>query len=271
MNFSKRKELLFAAITASLKAGKEILEVYNSKDFEIQIKSDNSPLTIADQRAHQAIVSILDELGLPVLSEEGEHLGFEIRKNWEYCWIVDPLDGTKEFIKRNDEFTVNIALIENGTSIAGVIYVPVYKQLYFSDKELGAFRMDDIVDWSGDLDSLVVHSIALPLSQDRKSIRVVGSRSHMNQETKDFISKLQEEHDNVELISKGSSLKLCMIAEREADVYPRYAPTMEWDIAAGHAIVSASGGKVLHLNSDDEISYNKEDLLNSWFICKREY
>jgi 3'(2'), 5'-bisphosphate nucleotidase len=269
MNFSKRKELLSAAISASLNAGKEILEVYNSQDFEIQTKSDNSPLTIADQRAHQAIVSILDELGIPVLSEEGEHLDFEFRKKWDYCWIVDPLDGTKEFIKRNDEFTVNIALIENETSIAGVIYVPVYKQLYFSDKELGAFRMDDIVDWSGDLDQLISDSKVLPLSQNRNSIRVVGSRSHMNQETKDFISNLQEEHDEVELISKGSSLKLCMIAEGEAEVYPRYAPTMEWDIAAGHAIVSASGGKVLHLNSDEEISYNKENLLNPWFICKR--
>ncbi|PKQ63134.1 3'(2'),5'-bisphosphate nucleotidase [Labilibaculum filiforme] len=271
MNFSKRKELLFAAITASLNAGKEIMEVYNSKDFEIQTKSDNSPLTIADQRAHQAIVAILDDLGLPVLSEEGEHLDYEIRKSWEYCWIVDPLDGTKEFIKRNDEFTVNIALIENGISIAGVIYVPVYKQLYFSDKELGAFRMDAIEDWTGDLDQLIELSKTLPIAQDRKAIRVVGSRSHMNQETKDFISKLQEKHDDVELISKGSSLKLCMIAEGEAEVYPRYAPTMEWDIAAGHAIVTASGGKVLHLESDLEISYNKPDLLNPWFICKRQY
>ncbi|BAX78923.1 3'(2'),5'-bisphosphate nucleotidase CysQ [Labilibaculum antarcticum] len=268
MNLSKRKELLSAAITASLIAGKEILEVYNSQDFEIQTKSDNSPLTIADQRAHQAIVSILDELGIPVLSEEGEHLGYDIRKNWDYLWIVDPLDGTKEFIKRNDEFTVNIALIEKETSIAGVIYVPVYKQLYFSDKELGAFRMDDIVEWSGDLDQLIGESKILPLSQNRNSIRVVASRSHMNQETKDFISKLQKEHDEVELISKGSSLKLCMIAEGEAEVYPRYAPTMEWDIAAGHAIVSASGGKILHLNSNEEIAYNKEDLLNPWFICK---
>ncbi|MBN2596980.1 3'(2'),5'-bisphosphate nucleotidase CysQ [Labilibaculum sp.] len=271
MNFSKRKELLSSAITASLNAGKEILEVYNSLDFEIQTKSDDSPLTIADQRAHQAIVSILDELGIPVLSEEGEHLDYDIRRNWDYCWIVDPLDGTKEFIKRNDEFTVNIALIENKTSIAGVIYVPVYKQLYFSDKEMGSFRMDDIEDWSGDLDQLVKQSKKLPLSQNRNSLRVVGSRSHMSKETKDFISNLQEEHDEVELISKGSSLKLCMIAEGEAEVYPRYAPTMEWDIAAGHAIVSASGGKVLHLNSEEEISYNKENLLNPWFICKREY
>jgi len=272
MNFSRRKELLMSAISASLKAGKEIAEVYHSKDFEIRIKSDNSPLTIADQRAHQVIVSVLGELEIPVLSEEGDHLDYEIRKNWEYCWIVDPLDGTKEFIKRNDEFTVNIALIEKGKAIAGVIYVPVYKQLYFSDKELGAFRIDEIEDWEGDLDQLVNESKALPVVENNRSVvRVVGSRSHMNQDTKDFIEHLQKEHSEVELISKGSSLKLCMIAEGKADVYPRYAPTMEWDIAAGHAIVSASGGRVLHLNSDEEISYNKEDLLNPWFICKRNF
>lgn len=270
MNFSKRKELLLSAIFASLKAGKQIIEVYNSTDFEIQIKSDNSPLTIADQRAHNAIVSILDELGVPILSEEGEKLGYETRKDWDYCWIVDPLDGTKEFIKRNDEFTVNVALIENGKAIAGVIYVPVYQQLYFSDKDLGAYLINNIKDWTGTLEQLVLESEKLPLKQSRSTVRVVGSRSHMSQETTEFIEKLKQEHDEVELISKGSSLKLCMIAEGEADVYPRYAPTMEWDIAAGHAIVTASGGKVLHLNSEDEISYNKEDLLNPWFICKRD-
>ncbi len=270
MNFSKRKELLLAAISASLKAGKEIIEVYNSTDFEIQIKSDNSPLTIADQRAHNAIVSVLDELGVPVLSEEGEKLDYTTRKAWDYCWIVDPLDGTKEFIKRNDEFTVNVALIENGKAIAGVIYVPVYQQLYFSDKELGAFLINNIEDWTGTLDQLVLESEKLPLKQNRSTVRVVGSRSHMSQETTDFIEKLKQEYGKVELISKGSSLKLCMIAEGEADVYPRYAPTMEWDIAAGHAIVTASGGKVLHLNSEEEISYNKKDLLNPWFICKRD-
>lgn len=269
MNFTKRKELLFDAILASLKAGKEIIDVYHSDNFEIQIKSDDSPLTLADQRAHQAIVTVLNKLDVPVLSEEGEKLAFEERKKWEFCWIVDPLDGTKEFIKRNDEFTVNIALIENGKAIMGIIYVPVYKQLYFSDKELGAFRMDNIEEWTGDLKQLIEESKSLPLAQNREGIRVVGSRSHMNQETKDFVEKLRKEYDEVELISKGSSLKLCMIAEGEADVYPRYAPTMEWDIAAGHAIVSASGGKVVHLNSGEDISYNKEDLLNPWFVCKR--
>lgn len=271
MNFDRRKELLYKAILASLKAGEEVLEVYQSMDFEIEMKSDNSPLTIADQRAHNAIDKVLDPLGIPILSEEGEHLDYDVRKNWNYCWIVDPLDGTKEFIKRNDEFTVNIALVENGRSIAGVIYIPVYRQLYFADKELGAYRMDDIQTWNNNLDSLVSNSSKLPLKTTREGIRVVGSRSHMNLETKEFIENLKSKDEKIELIVKGSSLKLCMIAEGEAGLYPRFSPTMEWDIAAGHAIVSASGGQVWHIDSDIEISYNKENLVNPSFICKRDY
>lgn len=269
MNFSEKKELLALAIFAAVEAGNEIVEVYHSKDFEIELKSDFSPLTIADQRAHHAIVSVLDVLNIPILSEEGNHQEYEIRKNWKYCWIVDPLDGTKEFIKRNDEFTVNIALVEDGKPIIGVIYVPVYRQLYFSEKNLGAFKADQVDFWGGDLDQLIQKSTSLPVRSDRKSVVAVASRSHLNQNTKDFIENLQADNSNVELISRGSSLKLCMVAEGEADVYPRFAPTMEWDIAAGHAIVSASGGVVLQMESELELSYNKENLLNPWFICKR--
>jgi len=269
MNFSKRKELLHSAIVASLKAGSEILDVYQSDDFEIQLKSDDSPLTIADQRAHKAIVSIIDELGIPVLSEEGEHSSYEERKLWKQCWIVDPLDGTKEFIKRNDEFTVNLALIDDGKPVAGVIYVPAYRQLYFADIELGAFRADDIENWGRSLDELMQASRQMPFEQNRDEIRVVGSRSHMNAETQSYFDHLKKENSNVKIISKGSSLKLCMIAENQADIYPRFSPTMEWDIAAGHAIVSASGGKVLHIDSKTELTYNKEDLFNPFFMCKR--
>nr|WP_320118805.1 3'(2'),5'-bisphosphate nucleotidase CysQ [uncultured Marinifilum sp.] len=269
MNFSKRKELLFTAILASLKAGKEILDVYHSDNFEVQLKSDDSPLTIADKRAHTAIVSLIDNLGIPVLSEEGIHSDYEVRKSWKQCWIVDPLDGTKEFIKRNDEFTVNIALIDEGKPVAGVIYVPVYRQLYFADIDLGAFRTNDIENWEKNLDELVKFSRKMPFDNKRESLIVVGSRSHMNIETQDFIENLKMDNSRVEMISKGSSLKLCMIAENEADIYPRFAPTMEWDIAAGHAIVAASGGKLVHVNSNEELSYNKEDLLNQFFICKR--
>lgn len=269
MDLSSRKSLLSEAILASIIAGKEILEIYESDDFGVQLKSDNSPLTIADQRAHNAIVKIIEPLGIPVLSEEGEHLDYTERKKWEHCWIVDPLDGTKEFVKRNDEFTVNIALIERGVPVAGVIYVPVYRQLYFADIELGAYRVDDIVDWDKDLNVLIKHSAQLPLEEKRDNTIIVGSRSHMNDATSQYIDDLLSQTANVEMITKGSSLKLCMIAENKADIYPRFAPTMEWDIAAGHAIVSASGAKVLQFNSNQELIYNKEDLLNPWFICKR--
>ncbi len=269
MNKEYRKELLSAAIEACIKAGKEILDVYQSDDFHVQLKSDDSPLTIADQRAHNAIVSVLEQFNIPILSEEGTHLPYEERKKWTECWIVDPLDGTKEFIKRNDEFTVNVALVIEGKAVAGVIYVPVFKQLYFADELLGSFRCDNIFETVGNMDQLISESKQLPIKQDRANVRVVGSRSHMNDETRLFIESLKDKGTEVEIVSKGSSLKLCLIAEGSADVYPRYAPTMEWDIAAGHAIVSASGAKVLHLNLQEELTYNKADLLNPWFICER--
>ncbi len=269
MHVKYRKELLCAAIEACLKAGKDILEVYQSDNFNVQLKLDDSPLTIADKRAHNAIVAVLEQFDIPTLSEEGTHLPYEERKKWKVCWIVDPLDGTKEFIKRNDEFTVNIALVVDGVAVAGVIYVPVFKQLYFADEWLGAFRCDNIIDSIHDIDKLILESKQLPIEQNRTGVRVVASRSHMNDETRQFIESLKADGNEVEIVSKGSSLKLCLIAEGTADVYPRYAPTMEWDIAAGHAIVSASGAKVCHLNMQEELNYNKSDLLNPWFICKR--
>jgi 3'(2'), 5'-bisphosphate nucleotidase len=244
------------------------LDVYQLDDFNVQLKSDDSPLTIADQRAHNAIVSVLEQFDIPILSEEGTHLPYETRKAWKECWIVDPLDGTKEFIKRNDEFTVNVALVIDGKAIAGVIYVPVYKQLYFADELLGAFRCDELTE-NIELDELMSVAKQLPMDQERTGIRVVGSRSHMNEETRLFIESLRDNGDEVEMVSKGSSLKLCLIAEGSADVYPRYAPTMEWDIAAGHAIVSASGAVIKQLESGEDLVYNKADLLNPYFICKR--
>lgn len=268
MKLEYRKELLSTAIEACIKAGKEILDVYQLDDFNVQLKSDDSPLTIADQRAHNAIVSVLDQFDIPILSEEGTHLPYEERKEWTACWIVDPLDGTKEFIKRNDEFTVNVALVIEGKAVAGVIYVPVFKQLYFADELLGSFRCDEITE-NAKLEELILVSKKLPIKQDRTGVRVVGSRSHMNDETRLFIESLKDNGNEVEIVSKGSSLKLCLIAEGSADVYPRYAPTMEWDIAAGHAIVSASGAKIFHLNMQEELTYNKVDLLNPWFMCKR--
>lgn len=256
------------AIKAALLAGKEILQVYNSDNFEIEIKSDNSPLTIADKKAHNKIVDILKETEIPILSEEGKDIPYSERRNWDYYWLIDPLDGTKEFIKRNGEFTVNIALIKKDKPIGGVIYVPVTKDLYFGDIENGAFKA---VNADSETDFNVVSQFAFPLPfvQETDIFTVVGSRSHMNKETEDFINDLKLKHENLDFVSKGSSLKICMVAEGIADIYPRFAPTMEWDTAAGHAIAISSGCKVTLTDKETPMVYNKEDLLNQWFIIER--
>ncbi len=267
MNLDK-KRCLIEAIQASLHAGKEIMKVYQTEHIELEIKADETPLTLADKNAHQAILANLEALHVPILSEEGEHLPYAKRKKWHYCWIVDPLDGTKEFINRNDEFTVNIALIENGKPIMGVIYIPVFKQLYFAEIEIGAYRMDHIVELDSNLSLLIQKAQKLPETNKRENFVVVGSKSHLNKATQQFVDKLKAEKPKLEFLSKGSSLKFCMIAENKADVYPRFAPTMEWDTAAGHAIATATGAQLLDTNSKQELVYNKENLLNPFFICK---
>lgn len=262
------KKKLQLAIKAALLAGKEILEVYNSDDFQIKIKSDDSPLTLADQKAHKRIVENLKDSNIPILSEEGKNISYDERKEWKEYWLVDPLDGTKEFIKRNGEFTVNIALIQDNKPEMGVIYVPVTKDLYFGEKEKGAFKAVN-ADLDTDIEMLEKFSFQLPFSMQNDSYTVVGSRSHMNKETEDFIARLKEQHGDLEFISKGSSLKICMVAEGIADIYPRYAPTMEWDTGAGHAIAIASGCTVTQTDEKTPVVYNKENLLNPWFIVKR--
>ncbi len=265
MNLSKNIEL---AIKASLLAGNEILKVYNTDDFEIKIKSDNSPLTLADQKAHKVIVDILKETNIPVLSEEGKNIAFEERSKWDYYWLVDPLDGTKEFIKRNGEFTVNIALIHNQTPVAGVIYVPVTRDLYFSENELGAFKVIN-VDFQSEPKQVMTQGFKLPFVENNEVFTVVGSRSHMSSETENFIAELKKEHGELDFMSKGSSLKICMVAEGLANIYPRFAPTMEWDTAAGHAIAIGAGCMVTQADEKTPVVYNKKDLLNPWFIIKR--
>lgn len=263
-------KLTLTAIDAALAGGKEIIDVYNKEDFEVEIKSDNSPLTIADKNANDAIVAILNHAQLPILSEEGKELMYQERKGWELLWIVDPLDGTKEFIKRNGEFTVNIALAENGRVILGVIYVPIKKELYFAHKEVGAYKLERVgttTTMPERLEDLISHADKLPLEQERK-YTVVGSRSHMSEETTEFIESLKEKHGDVEILSRGSSLKICMVAEGSADVYPRFAPTMEWDTAAGQAIAECAGFDMLNYETNTPLWYNKENLLNPWFIVK---
>jgi len=258
------------AIQAALKAGEAILEVYESDDFGIETKEDTSPLTIADQKAHQIIEKGLEETGLPLLSEEGKHTPYEERSSWDRFWLVDPLDGTKEFIKRNGEFTVNIALIEKGKSIFGVVYAPVIKELYVGIAGRGAFRCKNEKNLDMALDYMLQFADPLPIKEGLTTdfFRVVASRSHYNEETKQYVDSLDTRGKEISLVSKGSSLKLCMVAAGEADVYPRLGPTMEWDTAAAHAVVKAAGKNVYLADSGEELAYNKQNLLNPYFVVK---
>ncbi|RBW68875.1 3'(2'),5'-bisphosphate nucleotidase CysQ [Bacillus taeanensis] len=261
-------------INISIEAGDKILEVYESADFGVENKSDNSPLTLADKKSNDVITEQLEKLypEIPILSEEGKHLTYEERKNWEYLWVVDPLDGTKEFIKRNGEFTVNIALVHNGTPVLGVIYAPVLDTVYFAKQGFGSYKLENSkehFDSKVEESSLVKTAISLPIQQDRKRTTVIASRSHMSSETEEYINELKKEVGEVEITSAGSSLKLCLVADGTADVYPRFAPTMEWDTGAGQAIAELSGAAVTRTDNGEKLKYNKENLLNPWFIVKR--
>ncbi len=248
-------QLLQLAIHASEAACKEILDVYNSGDFQAESKGDNSPLTLADKRAHNIITSILQSSNLPILSEEGKHIPYEERKQWKRFWMVDPLDGTKEFLKRNGEFTVNIALIENQQPVMGVVAIPVNGDVFYAQQGSGAFikRQETI--------SSLPRRSAIDLK--KPGLRVVASRSHMSEETQAFIQSLL----GPTLVSQGSSLKFMLLAEGKADVYPRFAPTMEWDTAAAHAVVIETGISVFQKDTDTPLLYNKPDLLNPYFLC----
>jgi 3'(2'), 5'-bisphosphate nucleotidase len=264
------QDILHTAIKASLSAGNAIMEVYNSV-IEVEFKDDKSPLTEADKRANDIINSYLKPTNIPIISEENKQIDFEERKSWETCWIVDPVDGTKEFIKRNGEFTVNIALVNNGRPELGVIYVPVSKTLYFADLSVGQSYKAVLNAHLVSIDEVLSNVKTLnPMSQSSGSMRVVGSRSHMNNETLQFVDELKSEGKEVEIISKGSSLKFCLVAEGLADVYPRFAPTMEWDTAAGQAICNAVGLDVISKETNKPLLYNKENLLNPWFIVSKE-
>jgi len=259
---------LKTAITAALEAGKVILDVYQSKDFEVELKGDNSPLTKADLVSHNVIMSYLSKTGIPVLSEEGKSISYNKRKDWHQLWIVDPIDGTKEFIKRNGEFTVNIALIENQKPVLGVIFVPATGELYFSTKEMGSYKISvNLEDYK--IDSFLHLAKKLPIEREDETFTVVASRSHMSKETESYISEMHQKHGSVNLISKGSSLKLCMVAEGQADCYPRFAPTMEWDTAAGQAICEHAGFEVIDWGTKEPMLYNRKELLNSWFLVRK--
>jgi 3'(2'), 5'-bisphosphate nucleotidase len=260
---------LKVAIEASLKAGEVIMQVYDTA-FDVEIKDDKSPLTEADKRANDIINSFLITTPIPIISEENKQTDYAIRKNWSTCWVVDPVDGTKEFIKRNGEFTVNIALITNQKPVLGVIYVPASKTLYFADNVKNKAYKIELTSHDTSISHILEGSKELkPKNNKSNLVEVVGSRSHMSQETLDYVDNLKANGKNVEIVSKGSSLKFCLVAEGSADVYPRFAPTMEWDTAAGQAICNAVGINVISKETNESLLYNKENLLNPWFIVTK--
>lgn len=237
-------------------AGDAIMEIYK-KEFNIEYKDDKSPLTEADTKSNEIICDALTRLypDIPILSEENKEVEYDERKDWEYYWCIDPIDGTKEFIKKNGEFTVNIALIKKDTPVLGVVYAPALGDMYKSKKGDGAFK----------------NAQQLPLEVNEtpeKSLKIVASKSHLSEETQTFIDDVAKNTQNIEQVSKGSSLKLVMVAEGSADIYPRLAPTMEWDTAAAHAIVLESKKSVTQYENNMPVVYNKENLLNPWFIVK---
>jgi 3'(2'), 5'-bisphosphate nucleotidase len=285
------KMYLLTSIQAAIKAGDAILDVYRSAEFEVEEKADKSPLTLADRRSHEVIVNYLTKFDIPILSEEGRDIPYPERKKWDTYWLIDPLDGTKEFIKKNGEFTVNIAMIRKQKPVAGVVYVPDRDTLYFASTEIGAYkadahqlaelligqkeRSDQLAGLSASepgprLKNLMGLSTILPVNQStNRPYTIAGSRSHATPELEAFVEQKRREQGEVEFISAGSSLKLCLVAEGRADIYPRTGPTMEWDTAAGQAVVECSGGKVYKYDTEEPLGYNKENLLNPWFVAAR--
>jgi len=245
-------------VTIAKEAGKAIMQVYK-QDFEVEYKQDNSPLTLADKKANDIIETGLSQLSvsLPILSEEGKRTSYEDRKHWEYFWLVDPLDGTKEFVKKNDEFTVNIALIHKDTPVLGVVYAPALDVCYWAKQDEGAFKDGQ--------------KLPLKTKEQRNTYKIVASRSHMSDDTQAFIDAIDTNKEK-ELVSIGSSLKICLVAEGEADIYPRLGPTMEWDTGAAHAIVNESGKFLQKYKSNNYLKhkYNKENSLNQCFIVRSE-
>lgn len=262
------RDLLQIAVSAAIEAGEKILEIY-SQDFTVETKADNSPLTMADRASHEVIKDYLKETNLPVLSEEGKQMSFDERKQWDTFWLVDPLDGTKEFIKKNGEFTVNIALIKKGAPVLGVVYVPVTGVVYFGFEEGGSYSFNVNKPERKSVSEMIKGATKLPETVSTDAYTIVASRSHSTAETESFIEDKKKIHGEVNLVSAGSSLKLCLVAEGKAQVYPRLAPTMEWDTAAGHAVAKYAYCKVFDFKTNEELRYNKENLLNPWFVVER--
>jgi 3'(2'), 5'-bisphosphate nucleotidase len=269
MGFDIPEKLLLQTINIIVLAGKSVMQVY-SKPFDVEYKEDHSPLTEADKISNDIISSGLKVTEYPnILSEETAQAPYEERKDWKHFWLVDPLDGTKEFVKRNGEFTVNIALVHEGMPVFGLIYLPVPQTLYYAIKGQGAYRIlnagNYTYQWN---DQLMKVAEKLPLFKTKRDYTIVASRSHLSPETEAYITKEKQKHGTVNTVSAGSSIKFCIVAEGKADAYPRFAPTMEWDSAAGQIIVEETGKKVLNIDTNKPLAYNKKSLLNPSFLVE---
>jgi 3'(2'), 5'-bisphosphate nucleotidase len=247
-------------VNLAKEAGEACMKYYR-KDFNIDYKSDESPVTLADIEANQIIISGLSKTGIPVISEESENLCYDERKYLVEFWIVDPLDGTKQFVNGEDEFTVNIALIRNNQTVEGVVYAPAKSILYYGLVGVGAEKLNLGTDEKTKL---------LCNPEEGYSLNVVASKSHLNAQTLRFLSMLMEKYDNIDTVNSGSSLKFCAVAEGSANVYPRIGSIKEWDIAAGHAVLKAAGGNVISLFTGDEVIYNGENLQTPDYIALRD-
>ena len=269
-----REYLLPEQFNAAVRAGAAIMRIYkNSDDYDVELKSDHTPITIADRMAHNTIKESLGRTRIPILSEEGRQMLYDERRNWELFWLVDPLDGTVEFIKGNNEFTVNIALMENNICISSVVYVPYHNKMYIAERGRGAWVMHDVVpdsEASYSYEQIYTNIVRLPLSDSsHPHYRVAVSRSHQTPETHAHIDSLRLLHPDLEIIEQGSSYKFCLLAEGVVDYYIRTTTTSEWDTAAGELILHDSGGITLSYPAGEALRYNKEELDNPWFIAKR--
>lgn len=271
----QKEYLLPKALNAALRAGSAILDIYNSPEHaDFDLKKDRTPITVADRLSHEIIKRYLSCTRIPTLSEEGREMLYEERKDWDLFWMVDPLDGTKEFIKGNGEFTVNIALLVDNRPVFGVVYVPYKEVVYFNDPDRGAFRREAVkADAEAELAYADIFSGAMkipPRKLPTRPVTVATSRSHNNPETFAAIDRLRAKYPDLTVIEQGSSYKFCLIAEGSVDYYVRTSATYEWDTAAGETVLAATGGETLSYPEGEKLLYNKESVVNPFFFCRRK-
>ena len=270
-----QQQLMAKAYNAAVRAGAVILDIYKREDYHISLKNDQSPLTIADRRAHETIKEYLGSTRIPILSEEGREMLYDERKNWELFWLVDPLDGTKEFINGNNEFTVNIALMSDNEAVAAVVYVPYISRMFMAVKGGGAYVKENVTasaDSEADYASIGEGLISLPIAtKGNEPMQIAISRSHNTPETFAHIDAIRSCVPDLEVVEQGSSYKFCMLAEGTVDYYVRTSNTYEWDTAAGELILEEAGGSTVAIDSGKHLAYNKELLNNPHFVARSKY